>query len=373
MAPADGNIWTIDETIFNKNTKLFLIVNIKTRAIVGYSIYKNPLNEEILIELYEEIFLKNSIDNPIVIHSDNEPTFKSQTLLDFLSSKNIKVSFTLANKNQNQVSESINEWIKTLVTKKLITQDNRALRGWRKTIPNKYKFLKIVEKSRNPEFRKLLFNSEFFEQNKVKTIHHAILEYNQTDFTQGITRQEAEYYNNKLESKTFKDTQLVKSDDLMAQKIKKKIKKVKSQLLNILSLDLVESEKISKIASLVVENQNETNILLKKGFTGLAFQNAQLLQDNQDLNNRLTTLQEQLETIYQELSDRKKQEEIIQDNKIKRKNRRRLPKREPITTDIYNFLISQTEIIDYQNRYKAARLRLALALLVIDGKILNFC
>ena len=23
----DGNIWTIDETIFNKNTKLFLIVN----------------------------------------------------------------------------------------------------------------------------------------------------------------------------------------------------------------------------------------------------------------------------------------------------------------------------------------------------------
>lgn len=262
----DGNTWTIDETIFNKNTKLFLIVNIKTRAIVGYSIYKKSLTEEIIIEFYEEIFLKNSIDNPIVIHSDNEPTFKSQTLLDFLSSKNIKVSFTLANKNQNQVSESINKRIKTLVTKKLITQDNKALRRWRKTIPNKYKVLRIFEKSRNTEFRKLLFNSEFFEQNKVKAINHAISEYNQTDFTQGITRQEAEYYNNKLESKTFKDTQSVKSDDLMAQKIKKEnqnsIKKVKSQLSNILSLDLVESEKISKIVSLVVENQNETNTLL---------------------------------------------------------------------------------------------------------------
>jgi integrase len=115
------------------------------------------------------------------------------------------------------------------------------------------------------------------------------------------------------------------------------------------------------------ENQNERNILLKRGFSGLALQNAQLLQDNQDLNNRLITLQEELEIISQELSDRKKQEKIIQDNKIKRKNRKPLPKREPITTDIYNFLISQTEIIDYQNRYRAARLRLGLALLAITG------
>jgi transposase InsO family protein len=125
----DGNIWTIDETIFNKDTKLFLIVNIKTRAIVGYSIYKNHLTEEILIELYKEIFSNNALNNPIMIHSDNDPIFKSQSLLDFLYSKQVEVSFTLANKNQNQVSESINERIKTLVTKKLITQDNKLLRN----------------------------------------------------------------------------------------------------------------------------------------------------------------------------------------------------------------------------------------------------
>ena len=367
----DGNIWTIDETIFNKNTKLFLIVNIKTRAIVGYSIYKNYLTEEILIELYEEIFSNNSINNPIVIHSDNEPTFSSQLLLDFLFSKRVKVSFTLANKNQNQVSESINERIKTLVTKKLISQDNKALRNWRKTVPKKYKHLKIVDKSRNVEFRKLLFNSEFFEQKKIKVITDAISEFNQVDFTSGITRQEAEYYNNKLETKAFKDIQLVKSDDLIAPKIKKEnqksIKEVKLQLSKILSSRVSESKKISKIASLIVESQSETNELLKRGFGGLALQNAQLLEDNQQLNYRLTSLQEQLETISKELSDKKKQEKIIQDNKIKRKKRKRLPKREPVTTDIYNFLIIQTETIDYQNRYRAARLRIALALLAVTG------
>lgn len=83
----DGNIWTIDETIFNNNTRLFLVVNIKTRAIVGYIIYKSYLNEEILIELYEKIFLHNKLNNPTIIDSDNEPVFSSKTLLKFLAEK----------------------------------------------------------------------------------------------------------------------------------------------------------------------------------------------------------------------------------------------------------------------------------------------
>lgn len=265
--------------------------------------------------MYEEIFSNNALSNPIIIHSDNEPIFKSQSLLDFLSSKQVEVSFTLANKNQNQVSESINERIKTLVTKKLITQDNKLLRNWRKTLPNKYKYLKITVKSRNVEFPKLLFNSEFFEQNKIKAITHAISEYNQADFISGITRQEAEYYNNKLETKAFQDIQLVKSDDLIAPKIKKEnqksIKEVELQLSNILSSGISESEKISRIASLVVGTQSETNELLKRGFGGLALQNSQLLTDNQQLNDRLTILQEQLEIITKELSAKKEQEKII--------------------------------------------------------------
>ena len=190
------------------------------------------------------------MNNPIIIHSDNEPIFSSQTILDLLSSKEIKVSYTLANKNQNQVSEGVNERIKTLVTKMLITQNNKSLRNWRKTVPNKYKHLRIYNKSRNAEFRKLLFKSDFFEQNKIKAITDAILEYNRTDFTSGISRQEAEYYNSKLEAKAFENIQLVRSDDLIATKIKKEnknpIQKVKLELSKILDSDTSESKKISK-------------------------------------------------------------------------------------------------------------------------------
>jgi hypothetical protein len=36
----DGNVWTVDETIFNDETKLFLVVSLKTRAILeGGSYY----------------------------------------------------------------------------------------------------------------------------------------------------------------------------------------------------------------------------------------------------------------------------------------------------------------------------------------------
>lgn len=77
-----------------------------------------------------------------------------------------------------------------------------------------------------------------------------------TDFTLGISRQEAEYYNTKLENKAFEDIQLVRSDDLIATKVQKEnknsIQKVKLELSKILSLNASESKKISKIASLIV-------------------------------------------------------------------------------------------------------------------------
>lgn len=367
----DGNIWTVDETIFNKKTKLFLIVNLKTRAIIGFIIYQNNLNEDIIIELYKTIFNQYGENNPIILHSDNDPIFKSDNILQFLANRGIEVSFTGGNKNQNQVSEAINERIKTLVTKNLIIKDSKALRNWRKTVPNKFKYLKINNKSRNTEFRKLLFNSQYFEQKKIQAISCAISEFNKNEFSIGISRQEAEYYNTKLKSKTINDIQLVRSDSLIAAKIKKEniesINKVKSELKKILTSNIIDSEKISEIISLIVEGQDQTKELLKQGFTGLAIQNAQLLEDNQELKFKLITLQDQLQNISDELNDRKNKEKLAQEIKEKRKNRKRLPKREPIDSSTYQFLIEQTKTIDNKSRYRAARLRLALVLLTITG------
>ena len=89
-----------------------------------------------------------------------------------------------------------------------------------------------------------------------------------------------------------------------------------------MSFNTNESEKITKIAFLLVESQSETKALLKKGFSGLALQNAQLLEENKQLNNQLMKLQEQLESISKELSQQREQEQLRQEKKQKRKNRK---------------------------------------------------
>ena len=58
---------------------------------------------------------------------------------------------------------------------------------------------------------------------------------------------------------------------------------------------------------------------------------------------------------------------MLEEKKEKWKNRRRLPKREPITREIYDSLIQSSQKFKYSNLYQRARLRLALALLLVTG------
>lgn len=71
-------------------------------------------------------------------------------------------------------------------------------------------------------FRSCYLIVNFLNKKRSKLFIDAISQYNQGDFISGISRQETEYYNTKLEPKTTHNIQLVKSDDLIALKVKKK-------------------------------------------------------------------------------------------------------------------------------------------------------
>lgn len=64
-------------------------------------------------------------------------------------------------------------------------------------------------------------------------------EYNFKEFTEGITKQEAEYLNTKIEDKTLETMTLVNSKDVRADAVKNaninNIKEVQTQLTNILT------------------------------------------------------------------------------------------------------------------------------------------
>ncbi len=74
--------------------------------------------------------------------------------------------------------------------------------------------------------------------------------------------------------------------------------------------------------------------MMMQGFTGLAMQNAQLLEQNQDLKNQLAEIQKQFNIIYQELMDRKREEQLIEELK----KRKRSEKKEKVNQSPWKFM-----------------------------------
>ena len=366
----DGNIWTVDETIFNEETKLFLVVSVKTKVILGYIQGPNCRNEELIIELYKEILNEYDFSaGPAFVHSDMEEAYHSEGVRYFLMTRDIFISTTEGRKNQNQLSEGINNRIKYLVAEILTNNTNAwGYKAFLKSLPNNLRSMnKISDKCRSKEYRNLLFKSRLFKTQRKEVIQQAILKYNQSDFCKGITREEAQFYDTFIETPTIEETQLVKSDHIFAQKIKNEniasIQQVQSAISDILQSSVESEEKVTQILSLFFQRQDHTDKLLKQGFVGLSMQlseeNAELKKDNQKL-------MKEIQTVTKKLDDILKEQALIEERKNKRKNRKRLPPKEPLTEEIYEFLIKRSKLI-HRDTYQGARLRLALALLAVTG------
>lgn len=355
----DGNIWTVDETIFNEETKLFLVVSLKTRAILGYMQGKNCQNEDLIIELYKQILEDYEFSgSPCIIHSDMEHSYHSKKVRKFLGDHNVYVSITKGAKRQNQLSEAINSRIKYLVAEVLIEDSNSKIyRYFKQSLPEKLQLLRSkTDRCRNKEYRNYLFKSNLFKSQQHDAIQKAIIKYNKTDYSKGISRQEAQYYDSFIEGTTIENTNLVCSNHLLAQKIKDEnlasIKQVHTKIEDILKTKSETEEKIAEIVSLVFQRQDQTDILLQQGFIGLSVQNAELKQELENVTEKLQALlKEQAET---------------RERKEKRKRQRRLPQKDPLTEDIYEFLIKESNAI-HRETYQGARLRTALALLTVTG------
>ena len=124
-----------------------------------------------------------------------------------------------------------------------------------------------------------------------------------------------------------------------------------------------KEEEYSKIRSdlgLILEGQKLNQKDLRLGFIGLATQNSELLE----LNKKLS---QQLERVEKELNVLKKEREEKAARKEARANRKRLPKRQPITPEIYRLLIQAAE----SPSYTSVRLRIAFCLLTVTGIRIN--
>jgi integrase len=115
-------------------------------------------------------------------------------------------------------------------------------------------------------------------------------------------------------------------------------------------------KKILNNLELLLEGQEVTQKDLQLGFVGLAKQNSELLDLNKELN-------QQLEIVMSELNVIKKEREEKAARRERWSKRKRLPKRDPINSEIYNLLIKESE----GPSYIATRTRIAICLLTVTG------
>jgi integrase len=121
-----------------------------------------------------------------------------------------------------------------------------------------------------------------------------------------------------------------------------------------------EYREIRSDLKLVLEGQKINQKDLRLGFIGLATQNSELLELNEKLS-------QQLERVEKEFSVLKKEREEKAARKEARANRKRLPKRQPITPKIYRLLIQAAG----SPSYTSVRLRIAFCLLTVTGIRIN--
>ena len=141
----------------------------------------------------------------------------------------------------------------------------------------------------------------------------------------------------------------------MKNKIQK-IDKKDSKLVNLesqLDLLLKGQEKNSDKLQIIGEE-------IRRGFIGLALRNEELLKSNDQLKQQLNGVLKQLNLIKQEREEKAARKEA-------RANRKRLPKRDPMTAEIYKELIKEAEGPTYIH----VRTRIALCILAVTGIRIN--
>ena len=117
---------------------------------------------------------------------------------------------------------------------------------------------------------------------------------------------------------------------------------------------ILENQKISK------KKQDQILETTQKGFIGLALRNQELIENNKQLEQKLESIVAEFNQIQQERQEKETRKQA-------RANRKRLPKRDPVTAEIYKKLLQAAKGPAYTN----VRLRVAICLLLITGIRIN--
>lgn len=116
----EGQLWGRSKLVLNPTTKLSLIINLTTETVLSWilSISMDSSDEKIFNELLGMLESHYGLSDVAIKMLDEGEYFLS-------------------------IRDKVFERIQTLITLESIQKDSRALRKWRKTVPNHLKGIKV--------------------------------------------------------------------------------------------------------------------------------------------------------------------------------------------------------------------------------------
>jgi integrase len=416
----NNNVWCVDETYFSKNISLFLIINLKTKALLGFILKQNTnyekfnnitvqIDDELICEIYEQLF-KNHIV-PDIIHSDSQPNYISNNVKDLCNNYNVQLSNTENKPKNNQSIEAVNNQIKILICEEILklkrTKDSRL---FIQSLPINLKNILNKNKAKNKEFRNLLFTSNYFQNslNLVSIIKQAVSQYNNrlsNDYylkKLNLTRQQLELYNAFIiVNKTTKATQGSIKASFINKKNANAFKDVKTQITKIKNnKELNKDQKLQQIDNVQVVQKDITVLDFINEFDGLGdttfdklfsfilfntqiltSQNKLIYDQNVELKNILKDLKTEnhdlkninLENkvLLEELTEYKnkllEEQKLKEQRRLKRANAKKRPKTQPILTEHYDAIISYIELNPSYSPLIKIRFKIMTFLLLLTG------
>lgn len=410
----NGNIWVADETLLGISYSLFLLANLKTRAIIAYGLKKAPkkaqLSGDEVLDIYSDTL--QVYQKPHIIHTDTCPHYTTPDIRQWCQIKGIKLSTTENSPRQNQVIEAINKAIKDNLIEHILTNQNttNSFKQWRKRWPNEFKHMVKNKKIRSKSFRKFLFGSTYFS--KIKNIFeicsHAVQKYNgkpnRPPLTSNFSREREEHLN-----KFIKNVEVISTDNKVENFAKsaaiiesnKQAFKVTDETLKAINAIPINNEMKQKLKNQLIvfnkpisiisyltnlthfTNPSEANIL-KAIITTFSIQYQQqqkILESNEILlkrikileanSKKLANLNKEANSLIEDLVAYKNDIQRKEEEKLRRKqkyrNREKQPLKNPIFENDYINLIKSISSRADLSEIKKIRLRVSFCILFLTG------
>ena len=370
------NIWAGDETRVG-NFWVFSIMNLSSKAILGYVIseqrHVSPEEMCMLMININQGLEKEGASYPEVLHVDMGRCYEDEGFRGFLVKANIKLS-QAKGKFRNQSIESYHNDVKRRIVLNFLKQENPKQLDAQKILTRK-EFQKTKgAKAKSKQVREKLFKTAYFDLYGKGLIEESVKGFNKAaSIYKAFSRNQVDFYLNRLSDNVAymglsetSETALVKAGQL------ERLKKADDTLTSIIqnNPEDLDSIKFNFLNTSVNTDQAVVNLFFK-GFLMLSNQNKLIFKQNEELLEKTSTiesqnkaLQEQVESLSNELKIQRQKAEEKERRKQKVANRKR---RNPVTVINQEMFEKMIDKIKNSNSFKDTRLKLSLMVLYVTG------